>query len=172
MLTLTLTNIKITVPPLTQGRRWRCITLLEPHLLGEEMKFGRGEARGETPLKTASQIQRGSASLQSTPTEHWNFHSWPDGAGATPDTLSIAPPHSKVHLLSVQQAPTITTRGFQDFRLQDWNIQSLLNDSWLVSINGIMKNTFSEMLSLSALMMQNTKYYMWMAPAWIWTINL
>lgn len=74
VLTLTLAKIntttKTTVSPLTQDKRCRCITLQEPRLLGDAMGVGRGEAQGETPLKTANQMQRGSASLQSTPTEH------------------------------------------------------------------------------------------------------
>lgn len=45
------------------------MSLREPLLLGDVIGVGRGEARGEMPLKTASQMQRGSASLQSTPTE-------------------------------------------------------------------------------------------------------
>lgn len=49
--------------------------LREPRCLGEVMGVGRGEARGETPRSTASQMQRGSVSLQSTPTEHWKNHS-------------------------------------------------------------------------------------------------
>lgn len=77
--------------------------LWEPCRLGDVMGVGLGEARGEIPLNTASQIQRGSLSIQSTPTEHWKHHSCPDGAGATPDTLSIAPPHPHTHTLDVLQ---------------------------------------------------------------------
>lgn len=113
--------------PLTQDSRWRCMSLREPRLLGDEMNVRRGEARGETPLSTASQMQRGSASLQSTPTEQWNLHSWPDGAGATPDTLSI-PPHAYTHILIVQRSRTNAHQGSQDSGPQKWNIRSPLHD--------------------------------------------
>lgn len=93
------------------------MSLREPRLLGDEMGVSWGEARGETPRNTASQIQRGSASLQSTPTEHWNRHSWPDGAGATPDTFSIAYPHPCALILSVQETHTNQTPGLIKLQL-------------------------------------------------------
>lgn len=153
-----------TVSRLTQDKRWRCMTLREPRLLGDVMGVGRGEARGEIPLKTASQIQRGSASLQSTPTEHWNFHSWPDGAGATPDTLSIAPPHSYAHVLSV------THQRSQGFTPHDWDMWSPPHDfsqwsihrgqKWQSRINQwkTLKSTTRE--SQSTQWMQNIKSLM------------
>lgn len=158
-----------TVFPLTQDKRWRWMTLREPRFLGDAIGVGRGEAWGEIPFKTASQIQRGSASLQSTPTEHWNRHSWPDGAGATPDTLSIAPPHLYPHVLFVQWTHTNTHKRAQGFKPHNWYTWSPLHNlglmhnsqTWQSRVNQwktLLHSKSTLQVSQSALWMQNTKF--------------